>query len=301
MHRVTRCGRSIFLSLIGSSVAIAGGPVSIPIANPGFEEDVVSPGCFQALPSISGWITYDPELLLDGGSNAIGGINIPPGSVFFPAGAPEGEHAALIFLETVAGLGPVGLRQELGVTLEPNTTYTLTVQVGDIASGTGPPPCDVFGEFDLDGFPGYQVQLLAGDLVIGQDDNTLAGVIDDGEFGLSTTRVCIGANHPQLGTTLEIRLINLNLAETPEDPGIEVDFDDVQLVVEPNLDPLLGDIDVDCDVDFADFGQLTLCWSGPAQPPLAGCPLGADADFDNDNDVDLLDFAELSRQFTGDL
>ena len=39
---------------------------------------------------------------------------------------------------------------------------------------------DVF--FDLSGFPGYAVQLLAGGVVVAEDHNTLAGSIPEGEF-----------------------------------------------------------------------------------------------------------------------
>jgi len=127
----------------------------------------------------------------------------------------------------------VGLTQILAETLQPNTTYTLSVEVGNIASGIGPPPCDVAGFFDLDGFPGYQVQLLAGGVVVAQDNDSLHGAIPEGEFRLSTVMMTTGTTHAQLGQPLEIRLINLNLIETPADPGIEVDFDDVRMNATP--------------------------------------------------------------------
>lgn len=208
---------------------ITGGTV-VPIVNPGFEADFVDPGCFTVVQP-AGWTVYDPGGI-QGGNDVVGVLD-PTGSKFFPGGAPEGIRVALTFLAEQVGQSPMGLTQVLTETLQPNTTYVLTVQVGDIESGTGARPCDVFGFFDLDGFPGYQVQLLAGGVVIAQDDNTLAATLQDGQFALSTVQAVIGGAHPQLGQPLEIRLINLNIPGTAEAPGIEVDFDDVMLTATP--------------------------------------------------------------------
>ncbi len=297
MHSVLRRLLLVFIAaLAGQATYVEAVP--LVIMNPGFEADSVSPGCFEVLLPTA-WPVYDPNGILNGGGNVVGGLNLPPGSVFFPAGAPEGEHAALVFLSDSIGAGPAGLTQVLGDTLQADTTYTLSVQVGNIASGTGPPPCDVFGFFNLDGFPGYQVQLLAGGVVIAQDDNSLAGTIPEGEFRLSSFQLVVGAAHPQLGDTLEIRLINLNMADSPADPGIEVDFDDVRLLAQPTGAAIGGDFDADCDVDLDDLVQFDLCIGGPDQLPSMGCSLEVDADLDEDLDVDLSDYSLFSASFTG--
>ncbi len=275
-----------------ASDAMAVEPVPLAVTNPGFEADEVSKGCFEGLLPTA-WPVYDPNGILDGVGDAVGGLNLPPGSVWFPAGAPEGNHVALVFLSTDIGEGPAGLTQVLGDTLQADTTYTLLVQVGNIASGIGPPPCDAFGFFDLDGFPGYQVQLLAGGVVIAEDDNSLAAAIPEGEFRLSTIQVTVGDTHPQLGDPLEIRLINLNVADTPGDPGIEVDFDDVRLVAEPACAALDGDFDTDCDVDLDDHAILVACLNGPdVHTPPPGCTQAQFdlVDLEVDRDVDLGDF-----------
>jgi hypothetical protein len=88
--------------------------------------------------------------------------------------------------------------------------------VGNIASGTGLAPFDVFGFFDLDGFPGYRVELLAGDTVGAADDNLLFGSILEGEFRTSTVDVQIGATHVALGQPLG--LVNLGLPGTADAP-----------------------------------------------------------------------------------
>lgn len=245
VHRfVEMLGWLASLLLVLSTVRPASA-VDIPIANAGFEDDPVAMGCFAVF-TPNAWSVYDPNGI-QGAGDVVGGL-YPEGGPYFPA-APEGNQVAIVFLQGDIGGGEMGLSQVLGENLMPNQRYTLSAQIGDIASGTGPPPCDVFGFFDLDGFPGYQVQLLAGSVVIAEDDNSLAGVLTDGVFLQTTIDVTIGDTHPQLGQPLEVRLINLNTIDTPEHPGIEVDFDDVRLTRECAND---GDIDNDGTLDTTD-------------------------------------------------
>jgi hypothetical protein len=241
-----------------------GGPMPIAITNPGFEDDPVAPGCFAVF-TPNGWSIYDPNSIY-GGGNAVGGL-YPEGGPYFPM-APEGNHVGIVFLGGAMDAGPVGLSQVLGETLQADTIYTLSAEIGDIDSGTGPPPCDVFGFFDLEGFPGYQVQLLAGGVVLGQDDNSLANVLDEGVFLPTSFEVMVSPGHPQIGQPLEIRLINLNMIDTPAHPGIEVDFDDIRLTSEPACGAD-GDIDNDGAVDIDD-AELFI-----------GVLLGSDGDADH--------------------
>lgn len=227
------------------AIAATANAVDIPIANAGFEDDPVAMGCFAVF-TPNAWNVFDPGGI-SGGGDVVGGLH-PAGGPYFPA-APEGDHVAIVFLQGDIGGAPMGLSQILGETLVPNQRYTLSVQIGDIASGTGPPPCDVFGFFDLDGFPGYRVQLLAGGVVIAEDNNSLAPLLSDGVFMETTIEAVIDSDHPQLGQPLEVRLINLNMIDTPEHPGIEVDFDDVRLTRECAND---GDIDNDTLLNATD-------------------------------------------------
>jgi len=57
------------------------------------------------------------------------------------------------------------------------------------------------------------------------------------------------------------------------------------------------DLDLDGDVDLADFALFSLCFNGEGQPPAGGCT--SDADFDDDGSVTLSDFAELMVCFRG--
>ncbi len=129
---VTRCRPRGLLTLViatFASDAMSVEPVPLAISNPGFEADEVSEGCFEVL-FPAAWPVYDPNGILNGGGNSVGGLNLLPGSVFFPAGAPQGDHAALVFLSSTIGAGPAGLSQMLGDTLRADTTYTLSVQIG---------------------------------------------------------------------------------------------------------------------------------------------------------------------------
>jgi hypothetical protein len=259
--RVQSC--AALAALVWSAAHASAAPIAI--TNHGFESDFAADNTFRVLVPV-GWTIFDPNGIVEQGNDAVGVLN-PTASAFFPAGAPEGRNAALVFLAQDVGGGPAGLSQNLTSNLMSNTRYTLIVEVGNIASGFGDPN-NFF--YDLDGFPGYQVQLLAGGEVIVQDNNSLAASIPEGEFQTSTIMVDIGASHPRLGEALEVRLINLNIPGTPTEPAIEVDFDDVRLDASPIPPACPGDADGDGEVNFADitnvlanFGDLYPGSTGP--------------------------------------
>jgi hypothetical protein len=111
-----------------------------------------------------GWSFYDPDSIVGGdtGSNGIfNGALQPNGVDFFDDPAPEGSKIGILFAfgdQAGAGTGEYGFEQTLGDVLAANTHYELSVDVGNIDSGT-----DIGGTFyDLSGFPGYRVELLAG-------------------------------------------------------------------------------------------------------------------------------------------
>ena len=239
------------VALVVSPIAMAAPPGGelIPIINAGFEANPVSPGCFAGLQP-TGWSNYDPNGILDGANDAVGCVHAD-GSPFYPVGgAPEGVNIALIFLNGDTGGGPVGLFQNVPAVLQANTTYTLAGQIGNILGAVGPPPCDVFGFFNLNGFPGYRLQLLAGGVVVLEDNNSLSGTIPEGEFRPTSVRTTVGAVHPQLGQPLAVRLINLNIAGPPEAPGVEVNFDAIRLYRGCGG---AGDLDINGDVNAADL------------------------------------------------
>ena len=233
---------SLAALVLVASVPSTAAPVAID--NASFETDTLPAG--GAIPDNtyrfdsgfpSDWTAYDPNALLDGGSNAIGVVN-PTNSTFFPGGPTDGSLAAIVFVSST-GIGEVGIEQALADTLAANTTYTLTVNVGNPASGTGS-ASSTGGAFflDLTGFPGYRIELLAGGVRLVSDSGA---IVADGAWATRSLEFTTGDAPPQLGTPLAIRLVSLNQSVLP-DPGLEVAFDDVRLtaVAVPAAVPLLG-------------------------------------------------------------
>jgi len=128
----------------------ASAQVNIPIVNPGFEADVLtcSAGvdCFQSS-VIPGWL---PDWFNGGYSGTF-----KPGPAEYPLGIPGGVNVA--YLGRSPSPFPIsgGIFQALSATLLPNTTYTLTLNVGARAD---------------EPFTGYVATLLAGGMPIAIDD-----------------------------------------------------------------------------------------------------------------------------------
>jgi hypothetical protein len=188
----------------------------LKIVNAGFETDPVAPGKYNDAIVPAGWVLYDPGKIIGQNYNSIGVLN-PTGTTLYPGGAPQGSNVALVFLWRMETDGiAAGISQVLAHSLLANTQYTLRVKVGNIA-----PEANV--AWDLNGFPGYRVELLAAGTVLAADDNTLQPA--EGTFSQSVVSFTTGDFHPLLGEKVEIRLLNLNKA----DSGIEVNFDDVTM------------------------------------------------------------------------
>ncbi|MEO1529037.1 MAG: PEP-CTERM sorting domain-containing protein [Planctomycetota bacterium] len=201
----------------------------ITVINPGFE-DTSGQSTFNeftfGMPA--GWDFYDPNGII-GSSGVFVGTLLPNGTEFFNDTAPEGDRVSILFNSSREGDGEYGFEQTLDATLQADSDYRLTVEVGNIASGFA--TNGTF--FNLDEFPGYRVDLLAGGQVLASDLNSLT--IDEGEFALATIDFRAGADHALIGEALGIRLVSLN--EIPSgftqatSPDLEVDFDDVRLSV----------------------------------------------------------------------
>ena len=205
---------------------------NIPIVNAGFESNAISPGAFTVA-TPPGWSRYDPALIINN-NNAVGIIRPDVPQLFFPAGAPEGAQAALVFLA-----GPqsavAGLQQTLAAVLQANTRYRCSVQVGNIASGTSLPGSADGGNvfYNLNGFPGYRIDVMAGTNVVGSDNNSIGAAIPEGEFREARFYFDTGPAPAQLGLVLGIRLVNLKFPGPTNAPNIEVDFDAVSLTAGP--------------------------------------------------------------------
>lgn len=203
---------------------------TVTVINASFEdiggEAQVNEFTFGAL---NGWDLYDPGAITGGGAGNtffIGTLTPNP-PINFTNGAAHGQRVGIAFnFFGSGGTGEYGFQQDLAATLQANTTYSLDVEIGNIASGTAQS-----GQFfNLDGFPGYRVDLLAGGVLLAQDNNSLSGSIAEGAFETSTVSFSSGASPDQLGQSLQIRLVNLNQVD-PLFPAadLEVDFDNVRL------------------------------------------------------------------------
>ena len=249
MHMGSRARAAIGAMVIMVALAVTATASAAPLAvtNPGFE-DISGQSPFNEFTfgAPNGWSLYDPGNITAGGDGPtyfVGTLTptdpAPPDVIeFFPAGAPQGVRVGIAFnYNGSAGEGAYGLFQTLSDTLAPNTHYELSVLIGNIAAGYS-----VSGDyFPLDGFPGYRVELLAGNTLLAVDDNSLAGSIPEGAFAPTTLSYTSGSSPLGEGENLTIRLINLNQLDNsltnPETYDLEVDFDDVQLAATPVPEP----------------------------------------------------------------
>lgn len=213
------------------AATVPGAALAAPlvVTNPGFEDiSGETPASEFTFGPLNGWDLYDPDGVTDGGDGPTFfiGTLAPTPPDFFNAGEFQGQRVGIAFNEAGSDGNEYGFVQTLADSLQANTQYVLQVDIGNIASGDSLN----FGFFNLDGFPGYRVDLLAGGTVVAQDVNTLAGAIAEGTFETSTVIFDSGAAPAQIGQPLGIRLVNLNVLD-PSAPGadLEVDFDNVRL------------------------------------------------------------------------
>lgn len=240
----TRC--LIFLCLLGPGVAQAA-PVSI--SNPGFEAlylgsnlppeyaGDVPTGTFPTGPPPSGWTPYyeggsPPPGAFIGVLNPGSAADFAPDPAFFDLGAPEGDNAVLLYTSGDTGGAEYGVEQTLGAVLQADVQYTLSVEVGNIGSATALlPPYSNLGFFNIEGFPGYRLQLLAGGALLAEDVDTVLPA--EREWETATLVFSATESHLQLDQPLTVRLVNRNQPDVAGVTGIEVDFDDVQLDATP--------------------------------------------------------------------
>lgn len=218
---------------------------SVAIVNAGFE-DISGESPFNEFTfgPLNGWGLYDPGNITDGGDGptyyigtltpTVVGSTGDPDPQFFPGGAPEGSRVAIAYNEFGSGGGgEYGLQQTLSHTLQANSTYTLTALIGNIQSGRGVNGTD----FNLDGFPGYRVDLMAGSTVLSTTQTINPGIAE-GTFELAEWQYTTGASDAELGQALTIRLVNLNVVDgSAPTADLEVDFDNITLDVVPVPEP----------------------------------------------------------------
>ena len=244
-HTLKHSGIALTLGLAAVGISLpAAFAAPIAIVNHSFEAD---PNTFNEFyfGDPTGWTSIDPGGILDGNLDVQGTLTVT-GSNYFGGAAPDGNNVALLFLGgNDVGTGQeVGLGQVLSANLAANTQYTLSVDVGNINTGLAQNGAN----FDLSGFPGYRLELLAGGVLLDSLTEGIDAVIGEGEFALRELTFITGGSI-LANQALEIRLFNLNLPDPAfPDPGVdlEVDFDNVRLdataiaMPEPGALALLG-------------------------------------------------------------
>jgi len=176
--------------------------VTIPVPNAGFEDPVLAE---------DGWTWLDVPGWTQVGGEGPGIWNVTIND-FDPVVAPEGQN--VLYTENAVG-DAGGVTQVLTETFAANTNYTLTVDVGNSWSYY---------------WSGYSVQLLAGGIVIAEDNDTLWP-----EYMKWATSTVVYTYDPAdsslVGQPLEIRLLNLGLDKDnpPVDRVVGVEFDNVTL------------------------------------------------------------------------
>lgn len=279
-HSHARRALTMFATLCGLAVVAQAEPLSV--VNPSFEADVAPPNGF-ALVVPTGWTLHDPGMIVDQSLDAVGSLNTT-GGMFFPDGATDGQQVALIYLAGDVGEGEVGISQTLPHLALAGRRYTLRVDVGDIDSGFGPPG-NTF--YNLEGFPGYRIDLFAGNVLLARDNDELNGLIPEGEFLTSELTVDVRAGDPGVGQPLRIMLVNLNRPGTAAAPGIEVDFDHVRLDVAEIPSDCPADLDQSGEADLADFLAFFNCYDAAEE-----C-----ADIDDVEGVDFADFLTFFNSY----
>jgi hypothetical protein len=205
MTKRTAMVLAVILALgAGVNPALAAG---VPITNASFENPALG-GTGNFVLGIPGW-----ELVL--GAQVEYGVWWP-GEFDYDVGVPDGQNIAFVDSQAPVGSGIVAIQQTLEASLEPNTRYTLAVSVGNNSGVFAP---------EFMGFPGYRVELWAGDRLLAVDHNTQTPA--EGNFVTSKIAYTASPCDPSFGQPFTIRLVNLLAG-----PGREVDFDNVTLVAE---------------------------------------------------------------------
>jgi hapalindole H/12-epi-hapalindole U/12-epi-fischerindole U synthase len=196
---------------------------AIAVLNHSFEDDPTNSGPFF-FGNPTGWSLIDDGGIISGNNftNVQGTLSLP-GQPFYNGVAPDGNNIALLFVSgsNQVGTTEIGLGQVLSTNLAANTQYTLSVEVGNIGSGTG--------TFDLSGFPGYRIELLAGGNVLVDDLELTDSPIGEDVFQTRNLTFSTGANPLFLDQALEIRLFNLNISDNSNGAALEVNFDNIRL------------------------------------------------------------------------
>jgi len=182
--------------------------ITITIENPGFEDPVLTEDDWT-WGDIPGWTLVGGDVTGIEGS----GVWNTTSADFDPVLAPEGQN--VLYTEYLPEGIAKGAAQVLTEKFAADTTYTLTVEIGNSWYYY---------------FSGYSVQLLAGGVVIAEDNDTLWP--EYYKWATSTVEYTYDpADAALVGQPLEIRLLCLELDKDSPPAGdvVGVEFDNVRL------------------------------------------------------------------------
>lgn len=198
--------RQVVVVIFALSIAVPATASVIPVLNSGFENRILpGPGNFLNFDNdIPDWVTT--------GSIA----TFKPGAAQFPGGVPGGDNVAAVASSAGGGV----LSQTLAETLAADTTYMLTVDVGN--------------RLDVS-FSAYAIELIAGGVTLASGSspspNPAAGTF------LTKTIVFNSSSNPdQLGQNLVIRLSATGIGQA--------DFDNVRLTIPEPVSLLMMSVGV---------------------------------------------------------
>jgi PKD repeat protein len=184
----------------------------------------------------------DVSTWVPGGSD--GGVWNPDAGDGFAGGAAfAGQNTGW----AVSHVGfDAGLSQVLEATLQADTEYSLSVEVGNAFYN------------ESDNTAPYRVELLAGGVLLASDSGDSPNA---GAWELHSLIHDSGANPPQIGEALEIRLIAVEYVAPGGEDGYEVDFDEVSLTLSRSRDKggpslLRGDVDDNGWLEVTDAVRL---------------------------------------------
>jgi hypothetical protein len=285
------------------TVTITKVPIIDPfVVNGGFEDPVLADGAETTTPTAwtNGYYDLTNPTVWVVGDSVSGSFN-PSASQGYSGFAPEGENVA--YTTSYVGYDD-GLSQVLSDTLEADTTYELSALVGN------PSPYNTWDPNNPTGVTGdYRIELLAGGVLLASD--TGPSPTDDTYWTLAGCIYNSGASPAQEGEALEIRILAVEF-EIDETENYEVDFDDVQLLIEGELgtaalDPNPNDVKLTLTVGSA--GKISVYDSTIITVYADSCQAGLSAgagiifdptDFDEDCDTDIDDLVELAATWLDD-
>ena len=191
--------------------------IDIGIVNPGFENPGQTAGVYDPV-TPDGWeIKSKKDRWWYNFDFNAGVWNPGPGD--YSGEAPQGDNIGYIEITSSPGKGIAWFEQTVSGVSMAAGDYWLLVDVGNTLWSSDPE--------DYEGFPGYEIQLLAGENLLGNDKNNL--LPDENQF--LTSQIKFSFDNDFLGD-LTIKLMNLSLAG-----GDEVDFDNVRVSDAPLATP----------------------------------------------------------------